>query len=123
MGAIGGIVFARIVGPQIGAPYPQPKLINRPGTDGQVVRLMPAKSAPVQWDTIEWVLPDRDAALAQERYNAIKPAFVTAIDDLGRFMDLVVVLDVKVLRVQKLAVAVPPANYAVYARWTLIRPS
>ena len=122
MGSIAGILFARVVGPQIGAPYPRVKLTDRPGTDGRVVRFMPAKSAPVQWETVEWVLPPAKAALAQERYDLLRSGFVRATDDLGRFMDWVVVLDVQVIRVQKLAVAVPPANYAVHARWTLCRP-
>ncbi len=123
MGSISGIVFIKTVGPQIGGPFPQVKLIDRPGTDGRVVRFMPAKSREVVWNTVEWVLAGADAALAQERYNAKRLGFVRATDDLGRWMDFVVVLDVQVIKVQKLAVAVPAANYAVYARWTLIRPA
>ncbi len=41
MGFIGGIGFAQVTGPQLEAPFPFPKLSSRPGTDGQVVRLMP----------------------------------------------------------------------------------
>ena len=64
MGFIGGIGFAQVTGPQLEAPFPFPKLSSRPGTDGQVVRLMPAKSEPVEWNTIEWVLPALNAAEA-----------------------------------------------------------
>ena len=122
MGFIGGIGFAQVTGPQLEAPFPFPKLSSRPGTDGQVVRLMPAKSEPIEWNTIEWVLPALNAAEAIERYRALQLDFVDAIDDLGRSMGWVVVLDVQVIKVVPLAIAVPPANYAVYARWTLIRP-
>ena len=122
MAVIGGIEFARAVGPQIAAPYPRAKLIDRPGTDGRVMRLMPAKSEPVQWETVEWVIPAANATQAQERYDRLRSKFVMATDDLGRSMAFVTVLDVQVLRVQALAVASPAANYAVYARWTLIRP-
>jgi hypothetical protein len=122
MGVIGGIVFAQVTGPMLEAPFPFPMLVNRPGTDGQVVRLMPAKSEPVEWRTIEWVLPDAYAALAIERYRVLQTDFVTATDDLGRWMEWVTVLDVQVIKVVKLAVAWPPANYAVHARWMLIRP-
>ncbi len=123
MAVIGGIVFVQAVGGQIALPYPRVRMIDRAGTDGRVVRFMPAKSEPVEWRTIEWVLLAGAALVAQNRYDLLRSGFVTAIDDAGRSIGSVVVLDVQVEKVQRLTVAVPPANYAVHARWTLIRPA
>lgn len=123
MAVIGGIVFAQAVGGQIAVPYPRVKLLDRPGTDGRLVRFMPAKAEAVEWQTVEWVLNEALALAAQNRYDYLRTGYVAVIDDTGRSITLVVVLDVRVIEVQRLAVAVPPANYAVHARWQLIRPA
>ena len=123
MANIGGILFVTAVGGQIALPYPRVKMIDRPGTDGRVVRFMPAKAEPVEWQTIEWVLLADAALAAQNRYDLLRTGYVATIDDCGRSVGFVVVLDVQVIKVRRLAVATPPANYAVYARWTLIRPA
>lgn len=123
MAVIGGIVFAQAVGPQIPAPFPRAILLDRPGTDGRAVRMMPAKSESVQWETVEWVLLWADAVAAQGRYDLLRGGFVTTVDDVLRTMGFVVVQEVQVVSVQPLASASPPANYAVRARWTLVRPA
>ena len=75
MAIIGGIVFAQAAGPQVPAPYPRARMLERPGTDGRVVRMMPAKAESVEWETVEWVLPWAAAVGAQGRYDLLRSGF------------------------------------------------
>ena len=93
---------------------------SRPGVDGVGFRVKAKKAPTGQKHTFEGVTLLANANASAEAYEAIKGTLVTVIDDSGRTVTNVMVIDVQVMRVTATLLSVPAGNnYLVEAVWTL----
>lgn len=121
--SIGTFYFGKMTGPQIPSLAASVQIIDRPGTDGTVSRVNALKAEEVTKFTLEGVQLLATANARADAYAALKGYHVTVVDDLGRIVYQVLVIDVRVTRVQRvLAASVPTTNYIVYATW-LLKPT
>ncbi len=119
MGSIGNYSFKKMYSPQM------PKLsvvmeeIDRKGKDGVVFCSHGRKAQEVEVNTVAIADTLNEANSASERYRALIGSAVTMVDDQGRTIPNVMILDVNVYHVQKVAISTPIAAYLVYAIWRL----
>ena len=121
MSSIGEFDFLQMIGPQIPLLSAAIEQIDRPGTDGTAFRDDAFKTADIVVQTVEGVSELATANLAADDYAALKGTMVTVVDDLARQVEDVIILDVRVTKVQ--AIATPSSgamgNYLVFASWQL----
>jgi len=109
-----------MVGPQIPALASFVEPIDRPGVDGEAFRQNANKVAAIEIFTKQWVTTLTAANLAIDYYSALKGYTVTVVDDLGRTINNVMVLDVRVNAVQTILTSSPTGyTHQVSAVWYL----
>ena len=124
MSSIGTFEFLQMQGPQIPLLAKAVEIIDRAATDGTADRIDALKAEELTIYTIEGV---EDLATANGRtddYAALKGGRITVIDDLGREVEEVLIVDVRVIRTpQNIALSVPSGiEYLVSAIW-LLKPT
>jgi hypothetical protein len=123
MSSIGTFTFMRMEGPQIPQLAAAVEIIDRPGTDGIASRVNALKAEELTENTIEGVSTLTIAQTRADYYAAYKGTCKTVIDDIGREVDNVLIVDVRVIKVQKvLTASLAGVNYLIYAVW-LLRPT
>jgi len=122
--SIGTFEFLQMQGPQIPLLASAVEIIDRPGTDGVASRVDALKAEEITIYTVEGVVNLATAQNKADDYAALKGELVTVIDDLGRSVQEVLVVDVRVISTpQKLALSVPTGiGYVVRAIW-LLKPT
>ncbi len=123
MGYIGAFEFLRMEGPQIPLLAAAVAIIDRQGTNGTGSRVDALKAEEITKYTIEGVTSITTARAAADDYAALKGTHVTVVDDLGRSVASVLVVDVRVTGVQDMLFSDPPdLNYWINAVW-LLKPT
>ena len=123
MSSIGSINFIRFSWPQIPALAPAVEIIDRPGVDGTADRVNALKSEELTIYTIQSLSSENDAKNAADTYAAKKGTRVTVVDDMGREVEEVLVVDVRVLNVRNVLIAIPASmNYRIDGVW-LLKPT
>lgn len=118
--SIGSINFIKLSGPQVPKLASAVEIIDRPGVDGTASRVNALKAEEITVYTIEGKNSLNDAKAAADTYAALKGTIVTVVDDLGRSVDNVLVVDVRVLSAQNVLNPQPTNNnYLVRAVWML----
>ena len=120
MSSIGGITFIKLEGPKIPQMAYRIETIDREGVDGEAFRLNAEKVPEITVRTIQAVETLSSANAAPDTYAALIGTYVTVIDDLGRSVTNIMVLDAKALHTQTVETPSPSSyNYLVYGIWTL----
>jgi hypothetical protein len=123
MSSIGAFSFLSLKGPQIPALAAAVEIIDRPGVDGTASRIDAFKAEELTINTIEGVTNLVTAQAAADDYAELKGTHVTVVDELGRTVTYVLVVDVRVLSVKALLYSNPPNNnYLINAVW-LLKPT
>lgn len=123
MSSIGTFEFLRMEGPQIPLLASAVEIIDRSGTDGVASRVDALKAEEITEYTIAGVAYLADAQSMADYYAALKGTYQTVTDDLGREVEDVLVIDVRVTKVQGVKTSSPAGiNYLVYAVW-LLKPT
>ena len=96
------------------------RIVDRPGTNGYAFDHLGKKGQGITQRTRQWVATLSAANSADDTYRALQGTLVTVIDDMGRTVNNVKVLDVRVLQVQQLLDSIPAgSNYEIIAEWLL----
>lgn len=111
-----------MTGPKIPQLATKVETISRDGIDGEAFRSNAKKVPDVTLQTVATASTLAEANLAPDSYAAIIGTQVTVIDDLGRTVSNVMILDVKVTSVRILSISVPAAAAVVYAVW-IVKPT
>ena len=120
---IGAFDFIKMEGPQIPTLAEAVEIIDRAGTDGTGNRLNALKAEDITKYTTEGVTLLATANSAADDYAALKGTHVTVEDDIGRIVNSVLVVDVRVLGVQQILNSDPAGNnYLIRAVW-LLKPT
>ena len=124
MSSIDIFEFLQMQGPQIPLLAKAVEIIDRAATDGTADRIDALKAEELTIYTIEGVEDLETANGRTDDYAALKGERITVVDDLGREVDEVLVVDVRVIRTpQNLALSVPAGiEYLVSAIW-LLKPT
>ncbi len=124
MSSIGDFDFLRMSGPQIPLLASAVEIIDRSGVDGTASRVDALKAEEITVYTTEGVEDLSDAQDRADDYAAYKGTHKTVIDDLGREVEDVLVVDVRVIGTpQKVLTATPAGiNYLVRGVW-LLKPT
>jgi len=123
MSYIGNFYFLRMQGPQIPLLAKAVEIIDRRGTDGTASRVDALKAEEITEYTVEGIYYLADANNCADDYAAYKGTHKTIIDDLGRTIYDVLIVDVRVTRVKRvLTPSDASINYLVYAVW-LLKPT
>lgn len=117
--SIGQFTFMRLSGAKIPDKAMTTAIIDRPGVDGVGYRYNALKAGQQTVETTETLISWSDAVERPDTYAALKGELVTVIDDLGRRVDNVLVVEVAVTAVQQIVNATDGANYLVRASWLL----
>ena len=118
MSAIGAYTFLQMTGPQVPARAAAVEVIERPGVDGSAFREEAQKVPELILNTLAAATTLAAANLACDNYALLKGTLVTVVDQLGRTVPYVMVLDVRVTRVAPCAGSAPVGtNYLVWAQW------
>ena len=120
---IGAFEFLRMEGPQVPLLAAAVAIIDRQGTNGTADRVDALKAEEITVYTIEGVTSIVTARAAADDYAALKGTKVIVVDDLGRSVLGVLVVDVRVTGVQDMLFSDPPnLNYWINAVW-LLKPT
>ena len=120
MSSIGNLNFIRMTGPQVPKLAAAVEIIDRTGVDGTASRIDALKAAEINKFTVQGVETLNIANAAADTYASYKGTHVTICDDLGRTVQSVLVVDVRVTSVQHTPVSDPAEiNYLVRAAWVL----
>jgi len=120
MSSIGALSFINMIGPQLPALASHIEAINRPGVDGEAFRENAKKVEGIQVQTTTWVVSSALANAAIDNYSALKGSLVTVIDDNGRTVNNVMVLDVIVNRITPILISSPLGySHSINATWYL----
>jgi len=123
MSSIDPINFINMGGHQIPSLAAAVEIIDRPGIDGTGHRITAKKVRETVVYTTEGVDSLSSASDATDRYGELKGTKVTVINDLGREVDNVLVVDVWVMNVQKIiACSDSSIDYIIIAGW-LLKPT
>ncbi|MHC4123924.1 MAG: hypothetical protein ACYSSI_10150 [Planctomycetota bacterium] len=123
MSSIGGFGFIRMEGPDVPMLAAAVAIIDRPGVNGTANRVDALKAEEITVYTKEAVTQLSTANAAADDYAALKGSYVTVVDDMGRGVYDVLVVDVRVLGKQAFLLSDPPdLNYIVRAVW-LLKPT
>lgn len=108
-------------GGQVPKLTPNVVIIDRPGADGVVSRVVAKKAEEATIYTLQGLQYENDAKAAIDTYAALKGTAVTVIDDLGRSVTDVLVVDVRVTETPQKVLTSQPANinYLVKSAWVL----
>ena len=120
MSSIGALTFINMTGPQLPALASHIEAIDRPGVNGEAFRENAKKVQGIQVQTTMWVVSLALANAAIDNYSALKGTLVTVIDDNGRTVNNVMVLDVQVNRIRPILTSSPSGySHSVNATWYL----
>ncbi|MDD5327412.1 MAG: hypothetical protein PHY02_06310 [Phycisphaerae bacterium] len=124
MSSIGEFEFLKMEGPPIPLLAVSVDIIDRAGVDGTASSIDALKAEEVTEYTTEGVANLTTANSRADDYPALKGTHVTVINDIGREVEDVLVVDVRILNTpQKLARSVPAGtSYLVRAVW-LLKPT
>jgi len=122
--SIGSFSFLRMQGAQIPLLASAVEIIDRPGVDGIASRTDALKAEEITVYTLEGVEELEDAQGRADDYAAYKGMHKTVTDDLGREVEDVLIVDVRVTGTpQKVLTATPEGiNYLVRGVW-LLKPT
>ncbi len=120
MSSIGALTFLRIEGKQLPPLATEIKPFERQGIDGSTFIENARKSEEIYWETVEGVGALATANMAANDYADMKGTIVTVVEDLGRTVNNVLVLDVRVMGVKQVfASSIEGVNYLIKANWIL----
>ena len=123
MSSIGAYSFLKMEGPQIPMLAAAMEIIDRTGVDGTDSRENALKAEDITKYTTQGVTLTAWANAAADYYAALKGTYVTVVEDMGRTVYYVLVIDVRVLGVQRIFNPDPPGNnYLIRAVW-LLKPT
>ncbi len=123
MSSIGIYLFWKMEGPQIPTLAEAVEIIDRAGTDSTGERLNALKAEDITKYTTKGVTLLSSANNAIDDYASLKGSRVTVVDDMGRTVNKVLVVDVRVLGIQQVLNSSPPGtNYLIRAVW-LLKPT
>ena len=123
MSSIGALSFRKMWGPQVPTLAAAVELIDRPGRNGTAYRVPAFKAEEITKYTEAGYELLASANSAADVYAALKGYKVTIVDDLGRTVPYVLVVDVRVTGVRSQKFSSPAGhNYIVYAVW-LLKPT
>ena len=112
-----------MTGPQVPALAIALEVINRRGVDGEGFVENAKKVEAINKQTIEPVSMLATANWAADDYADLKGTLVTVVDDSGRLVINVMVLDVRVTGVKQVFTSCPAGtNYLITANW-VIKPT
>ena len=121
--SIGAISFLKMSGQQVPKLASAVEIIDRPGVNGTANRVNALKAEEITVYTLEGMSSLNDAKNIADTYAALKGTNVTVVDDLGRSVSEVLVVDVRVLSVRNVLNPQPAGNdYLVRAVW-LLKPT
>ena len=113
----------KMEGPQVPMLASAMEIIDRSGTDGTGSRENALKAEDITKYTTEGVTLQTTANLSADDYAALKGTYVTVVDDMGRTVTYVLVIDVRVLGAQLVLNPDPTGNnYLIRAVW-LLKPT
>ena len=119
MSSVGSITLLKLSGPQVPSLASAVEIIDRDGVDSVADRVNALKAESVTIYTTEGVSTLVSAQSAADDYSALKGTKVTVVDDMGRSTENVIVIDVRVTRIQQVLNATGSVNYLIYAVWML----
>ena len=123
MSFIGAFEFLRMEGPQVPKLAAAVAIIDRQGTNSIASRVDALKAEEITVYTLEGITSVTTARAAADDYAALKGTQVTIVDDMGRSVSNVLVVDVRVTGVQETLFSDPPdLNYWINAVW-LLKPT
>ena len=123
MSDIGAQTFLSMQGPDVPLLAAAVEIIDRPGLDGVASRVDALKATELTVYTIQKVEDVDEANDKADDYAALKGTKVTVIDDLGRSVSNVLIIDVRVTKKQKVLTSSPAGTGAiVWAVW-LLKPT
>ena len=120
---IGSFNFLRMSGPDVPKLAAAVEMIDRPGVDGVASRIDAFKAEELTVYTTEGVTNISTANSRIDSYASLKGTLITVVDDCGRSIDSVLVVDVRVQRKQNVLTSSDPGIGAlVFAVW-LLKPT
>ncbi len=120
MSSIGALTFFKMTGIQLPPLATELKTTEQRAIDGEGFVENARKSEASIVETIEMVSALATANMAANDYADIKGTIVTVVEDLGRTVNNVLVLDVRVMGVKQVfAPSIEGANYLIKANWVL----
>lgn len=122
--SISSFSFLRMTGPQIPLLASAVDIIDRPGVDGVAHRINALKASEITLFTIEGCELKATAISRPDDYAALKGTTVTIVDDQGRSVDDVLIIDVRILGPPQHVLNPQPVNnnYLVRAAW-VVKPT
>jgi len=110
----------RMDGPSLPSIAPRVELIDREGNDSTAFRTNAYKADLFQKETTEGVYALLSAWIAADDYSMLKGSLVTVVEDIGRLIYYILVVDVRVIHIQRSHNSSPPGiNYLIRAVWQL----
>lgn len=123
MSRIGSETFLSLSGPDIPKLAAAVEIIDRPGVNGTANRVDALKAEELTIYTLQSVADISAANAAVDDYAGLKGTKVTVEDDQGRSVSDVLVVDVRVIKKQKVLISSPSGTGAlVWAVW-LLKPT
>jgi len=123
MSSIGSETFLSLSGPDIPKLAAAVEIIDRPGVNGTANRVDALKAEELTIYTLQSVADISAANAAVDDYAGLKGTKVTVEDDQGRSVSDVLVVDVRVIKKQKVLISSPWGTGAlVWAVW-LLKPT
>jgi len=123
MSSIGSETFLSLSGPDIPKLAAAVEIIDRPGVNGTANRVDALKAEELTIYTLQSVADISAANAAVDDYAGLKGTKVTVEDDQGRSVSDVLVVDVRVIKKQKVLISSPSGTGAlVWAVW-LLKPT
>lgn len=122
--SIGAYTFLSMRGPQIPLLASAVEIIDRPGVDGVAHRINALKATEITLFTLEGIELKATANGRADDYAALKGTTVTIVDDQGRSVDDVLIVEVRVLSPPQYVLNPQPTgnNYLVKAAW-VVKPT
>jgi len=123
MSSIGAFSFLKMEGPQVPSLAAAVEIIDREGVDSVASRIDAFKAEDITKYTTEGVANITDAQTAADDYAALKGYLVTVVEDVGRTIYNVLVVDVRVISINTIVNSSPAnINYLINAVW-LLKPT
>lgn len=121
--SIGSETFISMSGPDVPKLAAAVEMIDRPGIDGIAARVDALKAEELTVYTSQKVVDVEAANDKADEYAALKGTKVTVVDDLGRSVSSVLIVDVRVTKKQTVLTSSPAGTGAlVWAVW-LLKPT
>ena len=123
MSSIGAFSFLKMEGPQVPSLAAAVEIIDREGVDSVASRIDAFKAEDITKYTTEGVANITDAQTAADDYAALKGYLATVVEDVGRTIYNVLVVDVRVISINTIVNSSPAnINYLINAVW-LLKPT